>query len=186
MSFIRTAIGGYRNFLDFSGRANRTQFWSFYLSVLLLTAAGQALASISSSLALNSPSGAIVPLVIGWVAIPLLLIAALSSLQVLAMAVRRLHDTNHRGWWVLLPFSGGVALTFAAVVVIAALASALDAAAENLGAADSADLSSGELSILPLIGLGLAVLYAIFSQVYFLYLLLKRGDEGKNRFGERP
>ena len=40
----------------------------------------------------------------GDVPVPVLLLNLLVFLPAIAVAVRRMHDTGHRGWWLLVPF----------------------------------------------------------------------------------
>ncbi len=64
----------------FSGRASRKEYWLFFLSNTVI------------QVALTFLIG---PLVSVY--------TLLIFLPGLAVAVRRLHDTNHKGWWLLLP-----------------------------------------------------------------------------------
>lgn len=73
----------WKNYAVFDGRASRPEFWTFTLVniligilLLILSVVGLGLVSILYSLALVIPS--------------------------LALQVRRLHDTNRSGWWILL------------------------------------------------------------------------------------
>ncbi|EGV15902.1 DUF805 domain-containing protein [Thiocapsa marina] len=84
----------WRKYSDFKGRANRTQYWSFMLINLFVL------------VFLSDPDGGF--------AFMFYLIAIL--LPSLAVTVRRMHDSNHRGWWllvVLIPNLGGIFLLVA-------------------------------------------------------------------------
>lgn len=88
-----------KHYADFSGRANRKQFWLYtlWLTVVYMVAIGVA--------------GA----VLGEKAVDAFIVLAWLALIVpnLAMIVRRLHDTDRSGWWVLitlLPLIGGLIL----------------------------------------------------------------------------
>ena len=75
---------GFRRFLDFRGRSNKLQYRSFLFFYVLtdlflgLFAGGQT--------TLNS-------VIMAFLLVPLL-----------AVQIRRSHDTGKSGWWVLLPF----------------------------------------------------------------------------------
>jgi uncharacterized membrane protein YhaH (DUF805 family) len=95
----RNAVNWYldvlKNYVGFSGRARRTEFWMFALFNFIV---------------------AVVLYVIS-LAIGTLLLSDLYSLAVLlptlALAVRRLHDTGRSGWWLfiaLIPFAGWIVL----------------------------------------------------------------------------
>ena len=73
-----------KQYLDFSGRAQRTEFWMFVLFNFLI------------SLGL-----AIIDYVLGLgILQPLYGLAVL--IPAIAVSVRRLHDTGRSGWWLLL------------------------------------------------------------------------------------
>ncbi|MCO6538237.1 MAG: DUF805 domain-containing protein [Gilliamella sp.] len=93
-----------KNYANFNGRARRQEYWMFtlfnFLLNLALTIVGMILVSISSSLVsvIN---------IISFVAWAALFIPSL------AVAVRRLHDTDRSGWWVLIalvPLIGAIVL----------------------------------------------------------------------------
>ena len=89
MNFIESIKVCYKKFFDFSGRASKSEYWWFQLYgiiiyVLLFVFQGD-LALLFSILSIANT----IPL---W-----------------AAAVRRLHDTDKSGWWVLIsaiPFIG--------------------------------------------------------------------------------
>ena len=99
MSFgeaVRSVLGQYAGF---SGRARRSEFWYWYL-LLVIAAAVVGVVGVASLSAAEV------------LAVVLLLATALPSL---AVAVRRLHDIGSSGWWVLIapiPFGGIVLLVF--------------------------------------------------------------------------
>ena len=96
MQAVQSAFGNYANF---NGRARRSEYWWFFVVV-------------------NVVVGALV--FAGGVALPALagvggLVGLASLLPALAVTVRRLHDTDRSGLWILLglvPFGGLVLLVF--------------------------------------------------------------------------
>lgn len=83
MSFVESIKSGFRNYANFKGRASRREYWWWALFNVLVTA-------IASSLFGDNFSGA--------VSLALLLPS-------IAVAVRRMHDVNRRGWWLLVPIA---------------------------------------------------------------------------------
>ena len=82
-----------QKYADFSGRAPRAEYWWY---VLALIVAYIVLSIVESILSINRMiAGAYGPLT------ALLWLATL--VPSIAVAVRRLHDTNRTGWWILLP-----------------------------------------------------------------------------------
>ena len=87
-------IDALRNYVNFQGRATRTQFWMFILFNLI---AGVILFGIAFA----------VPALAFLITVYNLAV----FLPSLAICVRRLHDTDRSGWWILLgliPLVGGI------------------------------------------------------------------------------
>ena len=106
-----------RKYADFTGRARRMEFWLFWLlligiqivfSILIGLVAGPtaAVADPTDPFAvLNGPAKALYGVFF------LMMLALL--IPSLAVSIRRLHDTNRTGWWLLLgiiPFLGALVL----------------------------------------------------------------------------
>ena len=91
-----------RNYVGFSGRARRKEYWMFYLVTLLISIGLVIIDSVTGTL--NAQ--------VGWG-----LLSGLYTLAVLlpsiAVSVRRLHDRDKSGWWLLIafiPLIGGIVL----------------------------------------------------------------------------
>ena len=98
-----------KQYVDFSGRARRREYWMFFLiNVVILN-----VLSLIDTGGFRATSGG------GsfYAANSLGLLSGLYTLAVLlpsiAVTVRRLHDTDRTGWWILLgfiPIIGGIVL----------------------------------------------------------------------------
>ena len=107
-----------RKYADFTGRARRTEFWLFALLVFLIEIVFMALLSAvgGSALMMGDPAAAAaVPMTGAIGAVLFAHLAVMLALLVPSLAVtfRRLHDTNRRGWWILIgliPLIGAVVL----------------------------------------------------------------------------
>lgn len=99
MSFseaIRTVLSKYS---DFSGRAMRSEYWWWTLFVFLLTIATGIIDQLAISPGLGyEPFADETPEILTMIVSLALLIPGL------AVAVRRLHDTERSGWWLLIMF----------------------------------------------------------------------------------
>ena len=103
-----------RQYADFRGRARRAEYWMFNLVLLVAMAVCQVLDWWLFGVSLNPftvpASGSLFAVQIGWVGLLLTLVTLVPSC---AVQVRRLHDTDRSGWWmllVLLPVVGWVVL----------------------------------------------------------------------------
>ncbi len=95
----RAISSGFRRCFDFSGRANLVDFWVFAVTIGALCFASFAAFVVA----------AIVWRAAGWpwTASPLAVIPVL-AVPSLSMAVRRLHDVNRSGWWLLVLCVAGI------------------------------------------------------------------------------
>jgi uncharacterized membrane protein YhaH (DUF805 family) len=81
MTFVESIQTCFKKYVDFAGRASRSEFWWWALFCLLV------------SIALNMVHQALGGL-----------FSLATFLPYLAVAVRRLHDTDRSGWFLLLNF----------------------------------------------------------------------------------
>lgn len=96
-----------RRYADFSGRSRRKEYWMFQLGILLLYIVFAVVAGMFGAV-LGDTMGSIMML-------PLFLVALAIIVPSLAVSVRRLHDQDKSGWWLLInliPFGGIVLLVF--------------------------------------------------------------------------
>jgi uncharacterized membrane protein YhaH (DUF805 family) len=88
-----------KQYATFSGRARRSEYWYFFLFYIIFTIG---LVFIDSLLGMSSNLGILSSL-----------FALGMLLPSIAVSVRRLHDTDRSGWWMLLcfvPLIGGIVL----------------------------------------------------------------------------
>ncbi|MEH0846156.1 DUF805 domain-containing protein [Micromonospora sp. CPCC 205711] len=103
MSFTAAIRSVLTQYVGFTGRARRSEYWWFTLFNVLVGVAAAILDSVlGTTLGSDGSTG-----VIGIIVSLALLLPAL------AVAVRRLHDTDRTGWWLLLglvPIVGAIVL----------------------------------------------------------------------------
>jgi uncharacterized membrane protein YhaH (DUF805 family) len=100
MGFLEALNSGFRRFLDFETRSSRSEFWWWWL--------------FSSLLNFNITLGTVMT-EIGLITFSINILTFIPSL---AVAVRRLHDIDRSGWWLLLylvPIVGWAVLLYWAV-----------------------------------------------------------------------
>lgn len=106
-----------QNYATFSGRARRSEYWLFSLALDLVSlfifvpVVFVFVALIASTLNSSSLDGTIVMFLIVFLIMLIFFFAII--IPSLAVGVRRLHDTNRSGWWLLLSLIplGGVVVT---------------------------------------------------------------------------
>ena len=155
MSPIDWAKRPIQKYADFSGRAPRAEYWWFVLAMVIVFVA---LSIVESIVGLNKMIlGVYGPLtVLLWLAV---LVPSLS------VGVRRLHDTDRSGWWLLLMVPYGVAVV---LMLRSMWAAAAAGTMPGFGAA----------GILMLIGFACLITLLVF------YCLA--GTPGDNRYGPNP
>jgi uncharacterized membrane protein YhaH (DUF805 family) len=106
MSFVDSVRSVYTNYFKFAGRASRSEYWWFQLWLVLVVVAwlviGIGLGRATSS-----------SLIIGLFSLVILVVYLLSIIPSLAVICRRLHDSDHSGWWfwiTLIPWVGALIL----------------------------------------------------------------------------
>ena len=143
---LRTCL--FTKLLTLRGRACRSEFWWLMLAALIFNLCG-------SVLLLIPLAGALV-------------YAALSvwlGVANLTATVRRLHDVNKRGWWLMLPLGGALVACSAAVIMLSLYPGNYNAA------------------------MGVVSMACFFILALYLVLLIMcsvKGTDGPNRFGPDP
>ncbi|HEU4948405.1 MAG TPA: DUF805 domain-containing protein [Kribbella sp.] len=78
-----------KKYVEFSGRARRKEFWMF---VLINAVISIALGLVDRAIGTYSSGGGLLQGIYGLAVL----------LPSIAVAIRRLHDTNRSGWWILI------------------------------------------------------------------------------------
>lgn len=153
MTPIDYAMTPLRKYADFSGRARRAEYWWYVLGITIVSIVAMILDSLLGM------SG----MVAGMYG-PLTLLVLLGTLiPSLAVAVRRLHDTNRSGWWMLI-----LVVPYLIMGIMIGM---------SAGAGD------------PMAGLataGLISIVAMIGAIVILIFMVLDGTRGENRFGPDP
>ncbi len=94
MNFGQAIKAGFSNYVNFSSRAIRSEYWFWVLFTLI----GEAVAAGIDAVLFNSSPGGFSPLYS--------LFGLATVLPSLAVGIRRLHDIDRTGWWLLLALTG--------------------------------------------------------------------------------
>jgi uncharacterized membrane protein YhaH (DUF805 family) len=87
MEYFEYFVRGFKHYADFNGRDTRREFWMYELFCMIITAPLYVLSVFSHDL---------IVLYCLWI--------IASVLPSTAIAVRRLHDVDKSGWWILIDF----------------------------------------------------------------------------------
>jgi uncharacterized membrane protein YhaH (DUF805 family) len=157
MSPIDWAMRPLKKYAQFSGRAPRAEYWWFYLGYVVFAIILDVLMRISSIFGILGIAylGLIIPMI--------------------AVGVRRLHDTNRSGWWLLAP---ALPYLIGLVLIMPAMMSGMAAGAGGAAVNPFSMASMGAAGIFMLIGFVLAI-------VVFVFTVLP-GTNGPNKYGEDP
>jgi uncharacterized membrane protein YhaH (DUF805 family) len=103
----------YKRYADFSGRSRRKEYWMFYLLfIIVYFVLGALMAmgapSVDPMTGEMSGGGAMATLGGGL----LLLFVLGSFIPSLAVSIRRMHDQDRSGWWILCPILNIIFLFF--------------------------------------------------------------------------
>jgi uncharacterized membrane protein YhaH (DUF805 family) len=94
VNFFEAVSSGFRNYLNFSGRAVRSEFWYWALFQAIVVGV---LGGVDEQL--NPGLG------IGAFSVVAIIVSLALFLPSIAVSVRRLHDIDRTGWWILLAFT---------------------------------------------------------------------------------
>jgi uncharacterized membrane protein YhaH (DUF805 family) len=99
MNFTQAIVSGFKRYVDFQGRSSRSEYWWWFL----FSAGTNFVLGFIQGLMEAGAGGPNAASAIFSVLSSLVTLAIF--LPSLAVAVRRLHDTNRSGWWYLIVFT---------------------------------------------------------------------------------
>jgi uncharacterized membrane protein YhaH (DUF805 family) len=158
VSFPQAVKLGFKNYFKFSGRATRAEYWWWFLFTVLIGYGLDVIDNFTGSMGYAGPS----------------LLGVLFKLSTIvpsfALGVRRLHDINRTGWWLLVwgffPMAAiGIGILLVSFLVL-----------DNL-------LMLTVIGFATLIGFGIL---GIIGVIITIVWAIKKGDYGLNKYGLDP
>jgi uncharacterized membrane protein YhaH (DUF805 family) len=171
-----------KRYVDFSGRSRRMEYWMWQVFklivgcvflILFLVLFGSAFASFGQTKDPNELIAAGAGVVLLSMAYMIFVLAIF--IPDIAVTIRRLHDSNRSGWWILgpiIPYFGGLIL--AGVT-----------AGAGAGMQPGDEVGTGLVATGGIIGL-VAVLIALVMALVLIVFMFLDGTPGPNRFGPDP
>ena len=159
-----------RRYAEFSGRSRRMEYWMWvlfqflisFVFIIIIAAVGGA-AIMSGDLNQLVAVGGIVIVIY----LLMILMALIFFIPNLAVTVRRLHDTDRSGWWMMLYWGPYLLLIVAQMMIGASAYAGGDA------------MAGGMVALVA----GLAWLVGCIILLVFMFL---EGTRGPNRYGPDP
>jgi len=162
-----------RRYAEFSGRSRRTEYWAWVLMQIVVGIAFWTLLLVVANVTIFTLGDSIDPAALGAGVLILFglffLLWLFLLIPSLAVTVRRLHDSNRSGWWILGPMVPYALGWFALAAAVGDGKPALNPAAGPL----------------VLIGVLAFLVSVIFGLVMLIFMLLE-GTPGPNRYGPDP
>ena len=159
MSPTESVSSVFRNYINFKGRAQRSEFWWFTLFSVIVSVV---LGILGSALpALNILEG---------------IYSLAVLLPSLAVTVRRLHDTNRPAWWLLIYLA--IFLAWLIGVIILAISIGIDD--PEVLETDFQDWPGYTAYII------VCLLLSLAGAVTMIVICAQRGTVGANRYGPDP
>ena len=160
VSFPQAINLGFKNYFKFSGRATRAENWWWVLFTVLAGIVLAVVDTLTGTMGMFGDSG---------------LLGFLFELAILvpsfALGVRRLHDINRTGWWLLL-FLGGFPIAAIGGGILLVSFFLLD-----------------NFLILTVLGFATVIGFGILGLIGIIVLIvwaIKQGDTGPNKYGPDP
>ena len=148
MKFGEAVSATFNQTFTIKGRSSRSQYWYFILACTLIEIPVFMSGFMMDILVPTLPAKGLISLLL------ILLTFLALFIPSITLAIRRLHDTNHSGFWLLIPYG---------IILLGIIVSK---AAQN-----------------PVASVPFSLLSFVFS-LYLMYLYCKKGDAGPNRFGD--
>ncbi len=169
----------FKKYAQFSGRSRRKEFWMYILFVIIVTIVLSVLdAMLGLGGSAQTSSTTFEPGTTGFgrsAGVTGGVLAGIFSLATiipsLAVQVRRLHDTNRSGWWILMPL----------VPYLAGAVLLLGGALNGIGSGGMTAASGGALAV----G-GILMLIGGICAIALLVFMCLDGTRGPNRYGPDP
>lgn len=151
-NLLTAFVAGFKNIFNFKTRASKYDYWAFIFANLLLSAVVLGTCVVLSNIFA-------LPLLFMGILLAYYIYAIVETIAVLALTVRRLHDTDHSGKILLLPLVLGLGIMLGTVLL---------PHMKNIG-----------------VGLFAASAFVFFGVALWIFILfLRKGQEKENRFGK--
>ena len=171
-----------KRYADFSGRSRRMEFWMWQVFKFLVFITFLILVSVVFGIAFASLGETKDPtqlIAVGGSVLLLYLVFLIFMLAIIvpdiAVGVRRLHDTNRSGWWILAPL-GSYLIGLVLMLVTVSIGA-------SMGGTDQ--MNTGLLAAGGIVWL-VAMLVTLGLWITLIVFMFLDGTPGPNRYGPDP
>ncbi len=168
MGFGEAVKTCFSKYFQFSGRAIRSEYWWFFLFVVLVSAFLAMLDSILFGTDPETGQGSRVLSSVFQFAV---------IIPMLAAGWRRLHDTGRPGWYLLLPMALSITTLFVMMGGVAFF-SVLEQGTED------PDALRGPAAVLGVTGIVVVSILQFVLSILMIWWLARPSQEGANEYGE--
>ena len=161
---VKTCLGKYA---VFAGRAQRSEYWWFFLFVVLVGVVFSLLDAVIFGVdpETGEPANVLNPI-----------FHLATFLPMLAAGWRRLHDTGRPGWYLLLPLALSVVSMFVLFTGVTVF-SMLESGVEN------PEALRGPAELLGVTGVFVVLVLQLVLAVLMIWWLTRPSEEGENKYG---
>lgn len=173
-------------YVDFQGRSRRSEFWLWVLfRILLGMVMGVALLTLLGSSLQTAESDPQQFMSRYFTVMPVFQLVNLALLlPSLAVGVRRLHDINRSGWWIIMPF---VVSIIGFILFFIFFGTSLIQLLGNDGSSNMTEAQGLQFALQSFGALALCVILPILiAEIVMLVFYVTDGTPSSNRFGPDP
>lgn len=150
VEFMDAVKLAFKKSFTFTGRIRRSEYWWGVLAIWIIN------------------------ILLFWIPVVGQLVSLYLGIVSLAMAFRRLHDTNHSGWWI-----GGPALGMVAALLVILCAGGAAALTGDINAIAGASIGAVAIA-------GILYLVSGIMSIVVLVFCCMDSEQTANKFGESP
>ncbi len=171
-------------YAEFNGRSRRSEFWLWILFRFIVNSVlGTGMLAFVGPIMMTAHDHPEIFISRYFTVLPIFSLISLALLiPTLAVSVRRLHDINRTGWWLLMP----IVVSIVGMIVFGVIFGV--SLVQMIGHGDNIPDAEGLAFVLKFIGAFLMcfALPVLIAEIVLLVFFVTEGNRAPNRFGADP